>query len=138
MSNTEPDRIWVEKAWWSKYGELRKEDVFEGKHMNTFRTALVIGFHEGVRTPLGPKKDLVVMQNIGEKEIALMKAIAIKEAGNLEVLLDLQRVFAIAEEYANTGIRTLWSEMKRGPGSLSQKLADMLLDIVKSTSQNVE
>ena len=55
-------------------------------------------------------KEYVEVEYFDDKDLSIMKAIAIQEEG-LDVLLDSKKVFRIAEEYATTGINILKNEI---------------------------
>lgn len=63
-----------------------------------------------------------------DKDNAILKAIAIEKTDSLDVIKDIPRVYAIAEEYANGGISHLKEFVFDDPASLIKKLNNYLFD----------
>lgn len=137
MDNKEPDRLYIKKSDFDDYKRLieEKDSPLHGKdNKYLFMMAMCIGFHEGIKTelPVGNKKDYVRLEYLTDKERSIIKALAVAEEGNLDVLLDKKKVYSIAEQYAATGIKLLKDKVfSGGYGSFSKKLESELVDELK-------
>lgn len=133
--NKEPDRLYIRKSDFDDYKRLieEKDSPLHGKdNKYLFMMAMCIGLHEGRRTDLDNKKDYVRLEYLTDKEKSIIKALAVAEEGNLDVLLDKKKVYSIAEQYAATGIKLLKDMIfSGGYGSFSKKLESELVDEFK-------
>ena len=69
---------------------------------------MAIGFDKGIKTPLKKgREDVVRLTYFKSEQISMIKAVAVMDAKSLEVLNDEEKIYSIAEEYANTGIKFL-------------------------------
>lgn len=114
MSDTEytrTDRVYIDEAVGDVYQQLKKEANSEPEQapFDTFKDlfmfAVCLGFQNGRRTK--PRKSNgreVPAKVFTEDDLAILKAIAIAETGDVEVLTRFGEILGIAEEYANTGI----------------------------------
>ncbi|WP_296869645.1 hypothetical protein [uncultured Methanobrevibacter sp.] len=121
------------------YDYLRQSSgPFKGMSLiDLFAIALTYGKEEGVRTKLGKGN----IGRIRESTIAnsnvkyLMMAIAVEEEQSIDVLLDEDEYFTIAEEYAKTGVKFLHSEFKDYGKTM---LDNMALDLIEFIEENIE
>lgn len=76
---------------------------------DVFMWALCLGVKLGTRSPLTNKRVTIFRwaQFDPQIDIPLLKAIAITDCGNVNVLLKRNDILTIAEEYANAGIYEL-------------------------------
>jgi dnd system-associated protein 4 len=104
-----PDRVNIRKSDKKDYDRLKEKDSpFAGcENKDLFIMSMMVGFHEGSRLELDKKEGFVRTEYFSEREKAIIKAIAINEEANLEVLRDKEYVYSIAEEYAAGGIKIL-------------------------------
>jgi len=140
MMNKVPDRLYIDENDRKLYDEVI-EEIFRGKigdeekrweRKDQFLLAMAIGFKNEVRRPLKKKEGFIRKEYLKPEDKALINAIAIYDTGSIEVLLDKQKVFSIAEEYAHAGIRILHGEIKSGePGSYLKKLEKDLFEKYK-------
>lgn len=103
------DRIYILKEHRNVYKKIGSRSAFQkATNSEIFMVALGLGLRGGEPLPFGKKSrdGLVVLSSFPRKYVALVKAVAISKEG-VEVLGDLERVYTIAEEYANAGIDTL-------------------------------
>lgn len=99
-----------------------------------FIIAMALGFNKKQRVPLkkSNRDDLTRISYLKEEQIGMIRALALKEEGNVEVLLDDEKIYSIAEEYANGGLKILKSlVIGEEPGSYVKKLCSELLEISK-------
>jgi len=129
MKDKGPDRLYVEKSVYEEFNRLAQKDSplssKQAKHI--FMLAMALGFKNELRSRIETKKELVRLEYVHDNEKSVINALAVHEEG-LAVLLDKNRVYRIAEEYASGGIKLL-NEMvfsKKG-GSFIKKLESDLL-----------
>ena len=60
------------------------------------------------------------------KDLSLLQAIAVDSEGNVDVLNDTPRVFAIAEEYANGAMAYLKEFIFENPADFEKKYANYI------------
>jgi len=126
------DRIFVDKKDIISYDKLRQKPspFANGQNKDIFLAALVIGFHEGIKLPLQSKEGYFRTEYLKSEEKTLIKSIAVATTGDLNVLLDEQRIYSIAEEYATGGISLLIDRVQNDSyGSYAKKLENELLKI---------
>ena len=125
------DRLYVDRKDLDDWKRLKEKDsIFAGyDNKDLFIAAMVVGYHEGSKIELGKGKEgYFFSDNLDGEELALIRAIAVSEEGNLNVLLDEQKVYSIAEQYATGGVKLLKNKVFSGEyGSYAKKLESELL-----------
>jgi len=124
------DRIHVDKRDFEDFNRLKgKDSPFTGsQNKEIFLAAMMVGYHEGGRVELKNKEGYFREEYLTDEERALIKAIAVSTEGDLNVLLDEQKVYSIAEEYATGGIQFLKAKALGGEyGSYAKKLESEML-----------
>jgi hypothetical protein len=125
------DRIHVDKKDLKDFRDLVKEKYSpfaDSQNKDIFLAAMVVGYHEGGRIPLGSKEGFIREEYLSDEDRALIRAVAVSTEGNLNVLLDEQKVYSIAEEYAAGGIALLKAKVFGGEyGSYAKKLESELV-----------
>lgn len=142
------DRFFVDKKDFADFSRLKEKDSpFKGAYSkDIFLAAMVTGYKEGCKIELKSKEGYFHEKDLNEQEKSLIRAIAVSEEGALEVLLDKQRVYSIAEQYATGGIAVLKARIFSGEyGSYAKKLEGELIrayeEIMKAqpkTAQTLE
>lgn len=134
------DRLYVNKR--DDFKRLLEKDSplvgYDYKYI--FMLALTIGFIEGRRTELESRKEeLTRIEYLNDKEKSIIKAIAVAEAGELNVLLDKKKIYSIAEEYAAGGIKLLTQKVFSGEyGSFIKRLGNELEEKFKEIGEKVD
>jgi hypothetical protein len=131
MVNKEPDRLYIRKSDRKDYDRLlEKDSPLVGKeNKDLFTMALITGFHEGTRLKLDKREGFFLLYHLNDEENSIIKAIAVAEEGDLNILLDKKKVYSIAEEYAAGGIKLLRDKVFSGEyGSYIKKLESELID----------
>lgn len=135
MASKEPLIIYIKKSDKKDFERLLEKDSPFGKKDNKhlFLMAMAVGFKNGVKRKLTDRDPpgYTRTEYLSDKEKALIRAIAVHDAKNLEVLMDKKRVYLIAEEYAAGGIKILKDEVFSGKGSFSKRLETELTKISK-------
>lgn len=141
MTNKRPDRVNIRKSDRKDYKFLQEQEPFEGKtNKEVFMMAMAVGFHKGNRIEFhkGEKEGFFLLKDLNDKEKSIFYAIAIAEEG-VNVLLDTNKVYSIAEEYANGGIKLLKDKIFDGDaGSYVKKLESELIEISKKLKKETE
>jgi dnd system-associated protein 4 len=105
------------------------------KYKDVFLTAACLGFQLQWRKPLpkGDKKREIRLDTFNENDIDVLKAIALVDAGDINVLLDMGEILTIAEEYAYSGIRELEMRLLKTNGQPLWNLASLIQEESNST-----
>jgi len=76
---------------------------------DVFMWAACLGYRHGERRPLTGKRVTIFRwaQFTPQVDVPLLKALAIADSGDVNVLLSEDEILTIAEEYANAGIHEL-------------------------------
>ncbi len=121
MSDTEytrTDRVYIDESVIDVYKQLKKEGNVEAEqapfetYKDLFMFAACLGFENGRRTkPRKGNGGEVPAKVFTEDDLAILKAIAIAETGDVAVLARFGEILGIAEEYANTGIHEVKSSL---------------------------
>ncbi len=142
MQSKEPDRLYIRKSDKKDYDRLLERDSpLAGKENKVlFIMAMILGFHEGNKRELDKKEGYIRTEYLNPEEKSIIKAIAIAEEGDLNILLDKKKVYSIAEGYAAGGIRLLKDKALGGEyGSFGKKLESVLVKIFdKKIAKNTQ
>lgn len=105
------DRVYMDESVMPIYRELRGdatalvEQAPFATHKDMFMLATCLGYRSGSRQrlPSGARAD--IRETVfTESDLALLKAIAIADTGDVDVLSKPHEILQIAEEYAHSGI----------------------------------
>ncbi len=118
------DRVSIEKKVHELYIELSRqskrgpEDAPFALMKDVFMWAVALGVERGKSRELkGPKEQIFRWDQFSQEvDIPALKAIALAETGDVEVLIDEARILRIAEELANEGIMEIKSILLDKPG----------------------
>jgi len=140
MKDKDPDRLYCRKKDRKEYELLAKEGPFEGKKLiDIFMMAMIAGFHEAHKIELDKKEGLILLQYVPRKQKTIIKAIAVAEEGNLDILLDKKRVYSIAEEFATGGIKSLKEKVFSGDyGSYIKRFESELAEEFENNVKDTE
>lgn len=132
------DRIRINASHHTIYTSLTKprenansEDLPPFESMkNLFVLATFIGYLQKKRVPLGKDKEMIFAwaQFSPEIDVPLLRALALAETGEVDVLTDQAQILTIAEEYANGGIIEILSQVEDMPGDRISNLVDLLVN----------
>ncbi|TRZ49256.1 MAG: hypothetical protein D4S01_08990, partial [Dehalococcoidia bacterium] len=130
ISEKKIDRLYVDRKDVDQFNRLKEKDSpFAGCQSKTvFFAAMILGYKNGTKIELDKRKEYVREEYLTDEDLTIIKSIAIAETGNLKILLDKKKVFAIAEEYATGGISLLFQNVfGEEYGSYTKKLESKLL-----------
>jgi len=105
------DKFYVDEKVHKLFRDLvdeRGSPFFGMQIKDVFIFAMSMGFASKSRSELNKKKDIADVDVFTDNQLALIKSIAVKAEGKLEVLADDSKPMDIAEEYANGGIHILY------------------------------
>ena len=130
------DRIRIDKIHHPTYIALTKPRENENHQelspfesmKNIFMLSIFIGYNEKKRIPLGKDKELIFAwaRFSPEEDVPLLRALALAETEDVEVLADQDQILTIAEEYANGGIIEIQKQVEDMPGDRITNLVDLL------------
>lgn len=94
---------------------------------DVFMMAACVGHRLGTRRPLpSGAKTQIRREVFTEADMALLKAIAIADTGDVQVLMHLGEVLTIAEEHAHAGIHELKRHLLDQPGRPLWNLVELV------------
>lgn len=141
------DRLYVDRKDLDDWKRLKERDSpFAGcDNKDVFLAAMAVGYNEHAKMEIqkGRRDGYFFSDNLKPDELAIVRAIAVAEEGSLNVLLDEQKVYSIAEQYASGGVRLLKNNVFSGEyGSYAKKLESDLLrhydEVVRNSSKSPE
>lgn len=127
-----PDRLYVDKDDFKDFKLLQDEKdsaFYKRENKDVFMMAMMMGLKNGPRIPLKNREGFFREEYLSDEERSIIKAIAINEEKYLTILLDMEKVYQIAEEYARGGIKYLKdSVFKKKDGSYLNRFETELLE----------
>ena len=89
-------------------GDMQVEQAPFSTYKDIFMMAACLGFRSGRRSSLPGKAASDIRESVfSESDLAVLKAIAIADSGDVEILSRPGEVLRISEEFAQTGIHDL-------------------------------
>lgn len=127
------DRIAIDKDVHQLYKDLSERSIQNPETTpfltmkDVFMWAVALGVKEGERRPLSGSREQIFRweQFSPDIDVPALKAIALAETGEVEVLLREDQILRIAEEYANAGIHEIKREIVDQPGEALWNLAQL-------------
>lgn len=102
-----PDRLSIEKNDKEKYEKLREESIFKEKdNKDLFIFAMAYGYTKNVCKTLESKEGYVRTEYLKSEDWALIDSLVI-DKGSIDMLGNPEKIFQLAEQYANAGIKLL-------------------------------
>ena len=94
---------------------------------DVFMWAASLGYQQGERKPIRGKRTTIFRwaQFSPQTDIPLIKAMAIADSGDVDVLMSQEDVLTAMEEYANTGIIALESRLSNANDQNLWNLVDL-------------
>lgn len=125
-----PRDVRIDEAQHGKYKELTEDSgsPFESlQKKDLFVFAMGYGFDQGLRKPIdGSTRALFNIDSLTEEQQWNIRAVAVNEQEDHEILRDKTAVYKIAREYANGGMDQLHNVYTR-PGDFFGELSSELL-----------
>jgi len=133
-----PDRLFAEKDQLNNFKLLKneKDSPLYGKaYKDIFIMAMLVGVKNGSRIPLKNKEEITREEYLNDDDKSIIKAISVNAEENLTVLLNWEKIYQIAEEYALGGIKSLVDSIYgKQHGSYISKLETELFDICENSN----
>jgi len=139
VAKDEPDRLYIRKKDREDYSLiLGAGSPLQGQEAKVaFIMAMLAGYTEGKELELGSQKEgYVRTEYLTDLEKTIIKAIAVKKTGGLDVLQDKREVYAIAERFAAGGLESLKNQLFGEYGSYEKRLELLLRDELAPSSPN--
>ena len=127
--STRRDRIYIDEDKHQIYKDLTEGQNASFKTMkDAFMLAACIGYQRDRKMPLKKRVSIFPWTVFSAQEdIPVLRALAITETGDVEVLLDQDRLLMIMEEYANVGIDEIQRNVLELPGIAIENLVNFLI-----------
>jgi dnd system-associated protein 4 len=108
----ERDRVSIDPQVHELYRSLTEGNDIEAAPFRTmkdvFMLAACLGFQRGERRKLSRRQQVFRWEQFSQQtDVPVLKALAIADAKDIKVLLRLDQILTVAEEYANSGIHDL-------------------------------
>lgn len=134
MSDTNRDRdtISIDSSFHQFYKDMTEEnntlDAPFKMMKDIFMLAMCLGMRLGKKKSLDTKKQSIFRwaQFDAQVDVPLLKAVAIADTGDVNILLNRNEILNIAEEYANAGIHELYTYFLNEQGRPLWKLVALL------------
>jgi len=129
-----PALINIDKKDLELYKSLGKEvlNFGEREEKEQFLFALATGFKYHDKSELSRKHPYFRSSYLLPKDISLLRAVALFETKDVEILNNWAKIFDIAEMYAHSGIRLLFENVKNTPlGKFEKKLEEELIEKIQ-------
>ena len=104
-------KFYIDESKYIKYQKLIKTPTspfYKKKMKDVFVIAAAIGYYFNNRFPLKKRREVASIEVFTNDEKWIMYSIAVATTNKLEIILDMQEVLRIVEEYANAGIDYLY------------------------------
>jgi len=105
------DRIYIDLSNKGVVESIEQYNYFNFKHNSRkeqFMFAVAAGVNSGLQgIPLEKRFEWFWVRDFKDGDLSLIKAAAVYKTKDPEILRDIEKVFLIAEEYANLGFRVL-------------------------------
>lgn len=129
--------IFIDGSDYDNYKELKETHYFKSKkNIDLFLCTTLIGIFcvkEPMKLDNSSKKDYIrVNDNQRNDAMPILKSLAISAYGDVNVLSDEDKMFGYCEDYANAGIKQLYSWYKDPAFEFDTILAKELLNCWKS------
>ena len=131
QNSTQRDRIYINESHHEIYKDLTAEKEDSPQPFKTmkdlFLCATLVGYQRGERMPL--EKGIGIFawaQFSAQEDVPVLRALAIAETGDVNVLANQDELLTIAEEYANGGIVEIQEQVAEMPGSRIANLVGLL------------
>lgn len=127
------DRVAIDKDVHQLYKDLSERSTQNPETSpfltmkDVFMWAVALGVNEGKRRPLSGSREQIFRweQFSPDIDVPTLKAIALAETGEVEILLREDQILRIAEEYANAGIYEIKRKIVDQPGEALWNLAQL-------------
>lgn len=103
------ERMYIEESDKESYDTLREIEPFNNMNWKEiFMFCMALGYSRKVKQAIKKRKELFFVKDFDKEDEALMCALALRDENSIDVLADRKKIYEIAEEYANAGIKILY------------------------------
>jgi dnd system-associated protein 4 len=137
VSPTQRDRFYVQKDKHPTFKRLSEQETGPFEHLkDAFVFCAAMGFRFDRRVPIeGGTQHVGFWHYLAEdRDVPILRAIAVAATGGLDVLADQGDVIAIAEEYANGGVQIVTDLERLDRDATLVSIAREVLDLAKRDS----
>ena len=127
------DRVSIDKDVHDLYKELTEKSNKYPENApfylmkDVFRWSVALGVHAGKRKKLKKREQIFRWDQLSQDiDIPVLRAIAIAETEDIEIIAHEDQILRIAEEYANEGIRGMKGKILSGAGQPLWNLISMM------------
>lgn len=131
QNSTQRDRVYINESYHEIYKDLTTEKEGSLQPFKTmkdlFLFATLVGYQRGERIVL--EKEIGIFtwaQFSAQEDVPILRALAIAETGDVNVLANQNELLTIAEEYANGGIVEIQEQIAEMPGNRIANLVGLL------------
>ena len=131
QNSSQRDRIYINESHHEIYKDLTTEKEGSLQPFKTmkdlFLFATLVGYQRGERIVL--EKGIGIFtwaQFSAQEDVPILRALAIAETGDVNVLANQHELLTIAEEYANGGIVEIQEQVAEMPGNRIANLVGLL------------
>lgn len=131
QNSTQRDRVYINESYHEIYKDLTTEKEGSLQPFKTmkdlFLFATLVGYQRGERIVL--EKEIGIFtwaQFSAQEDVPILRALAIAETGDVDVLANQNELLTIAEEYANGGIMEIQEQIAEMPGNRIANLVGLL------------
>ena len=134
-------QIYISKELRKVFDQITTYDEFKNlENKDLFILAVIFGYMNKKKNPLATKdrteSGYTRERYLSEIDNSILKAIAIADTGSIDIINEIPKVYAVAEEYANGGTNSLKEFVLDDPASFTKKYALMLSKLCsKSTTE---
>lgn len=115
-----------------KYRTLTQDTLspFHGADFkDVFVYAAAYGYRNGLRKEIEKPQPNIPLSAIRPEDLWLLRAIAIADAGSLDILREPKQAYTIVEEYANGALESIYLEVFGGrPGEPYKRMVQDVLE----------
>jgi hypothetical protein len=115
------------------------EEIY-GKRLENkeiFLLCLSVGFEEKHLGKIPPRKsDAVRLNYFDEKEVALMRSVALAHANDFQILIDEDAMYDVIEQYAAGGLELLYVEIQNQPNFQAWLISQMTHRVSELRKEN--
>lgn len=135
------DRFHIESEDKKIYDKIKKEEDFFNDFSNKdiVLYAIAVAFENNQPEPINHRLGYFLRKDMNFEEEALFKALAYHHTHDLAIINNDKEVFDIAEQYANGGIKILYSMIKSSQyGTFVKKTEEELVELLNNITKNFE
>ena len=133
MVESEDIRIAFEdKEAYEKLTTFKGSPLYNKQFSDVFMLALAIGFQNNKGKKLSKRIPNIHLSALDREDRWLINSVAIAKEKDIDILLEPKKIFGIAEEYANWGVKVLFKEIMNNSVDYDKVLEEEMRNILSS------